>query len=53
MIDNWFDCIIWLGMLFIFLHAWLFNGKVRDGITDSTRIRDRLEETTRSAKEAW
>jgi hypothetical protein len=51
MIDNWLDCILWLGMLFIFLYAWLFDGKVRDGITDFPRIEDKLEQTTISAKE--
>lgn len=40
MIHNWLDCILWLGMLFIFLHAWLFDGKVRDEAAGYTRIND-------------
>jgi hypothetical protein len=53
MIHNWLDCILWLGMLFIFLYAWIFNGKIRDGVADSTRINDTQDQANVFRRESF
>lgn len=40
MIENWFDAIFWLGVLCVFLYAWLCDTKAQREIADSTRVRE-------------